>query len=146
MSHHFQTTATWTGGLEGNGSFTAHGLESRFSAPKNLGGAGVGTNPEELLLGAASTCFLITLAAVLSRRKIPFVRLALKSELEVVVDGGLKATRVLHFPRVQLAAGTDELVQAETLKAIEAAEANCLVARAMSGNVDFQTTAEIGRE
>ncbi len=35
-----------------------------------MDGPGVGTNPDEMLLGAAATCYIITLAAMLERSNI----------------------------------------------------------------------------
>lgn len=142
-NHLFTTTASWQGGLEGKGALSAQGFESSFSAPKSLGGSGKGANPEELLLAAASACFLITLAAVLTRRKIAFTHLGIKSELELVADGGLQVKRVRHFATVKVAPQSNPTLRGDALEAVAAAEANCLVARAMSGQVAFEATAEI---
>ena len=35
-----------------------------------MDGPGIGTNPDEMLLGAAATCYMITLAAMLERSQI----------------------------------------------------------------------------
>ena len=35
-----------------------------------MDGPGIGTNPDEMLLGAAATCYIITLAAMLERSGI----------------------------------------------------------------------------
>ena len=55
----YKTTATSTGGREGQ-SKTADGtLDLKLSTPKELGGAGGdGTNPEQLFASGYSACFL----------------------------------------------------------------------------------------
>ncbi len=142
MSRTFSLSASWEGALEGNGTLSTQGLEARFSVPVSLGGAGAGTNPEELLLGAASSCFLITLAAVLQRRKIAVSKLEIRSELEVDFEGGLRAKRIRHFPSIKLTS-LGEGVKEGVLQAVDAAEANCLVAKALSGNIAFEIATEI---
>jgi peroxiredoxin-like protein len=34
---------------------------TKISIPKEMNGPGIGTNPDEMLLGAASTCYIIYL-------------------------------------------------------------------------------------
>ena len=69
MQHTFTLTGDWTGGLRGQGTLAVGGLASAISVPTVLGGPGAGTNPEELLTAAASSCYLITLAAIVEGRK-----------------------------------------------------------------------------
>ncbi len=50
-----------------------------------MNGPGEGTNPDEMLLGAAATCFVITYAAMLERANIEKESLTLSSEARVDV-------------------------------------------------------------
>lgn len=126
--HQFESRTTWTGALDGQGQLITSSTELMFSAPAALGGKGVGTNPEELLLGAAATCFLITLSAVLNRMQVPQQVLRVRSELEVSTEGGLTVRTLTHYPNV-------DAESPKVAKALEIAELNCLVAKAMKGNV-----------
>ena len=44
-------------------------LSENISIPASLGGVGIGTNPDEMLVSAASSCYIISLAATLERAK-----------------------------------------------------------------------------
>ncbi len=89
-------------------------------------------NPEELLLGAASGCYVITLAIILSNRKVPYTRLELESEGFVVDDGGLRFDRIEHRPTIYV----DQPVDHEKISLYaEQAEHACMVSSALRGNV-----------
>ena len=134
MTHTFELTRKWMGGLCGSGLFETKTVESHFSVPKPFGGEGQGTNPEDLLLSAASTCFLMTLGIALTFRKITFASVCLKSIAHLDTDGrNFRLTKIEHFPVVLLASGET----GKALEAIRAAEKNCLVANALRGNVEI---------
>ena len=80
MKHPFHLKAVWNGGRNSEGHIEAGGLRTVISIPQEMGGPGTGTNPDEMLLGAASTCYLITLAAMLERSDIVPQELTLESE------------------------------------------------------------------
>ena len=42
-------------------------INEQISIPSSLEGTGIGTNPDELLVSAASSCYIISLAATLER-------------------------------------------------------------------------------
>lgn len=131
MIHRTQLRAKWQGGLRGSGVLESEGFETHYSAAKDLGGSGVGANPEEILLAASGGCLLITLAAVLERSGIEFERLDIESEMELLVDKGMTVKTIRHFPRVSGAtAPIDE--------ALKRAEEFCLVSKAMKGNVAIE--------
>ena len=54
-----------------------------------MDGPGAGTNPDEMLLGAAATCYIITLAAMLERSGIHQEALTMESEAIVDVTNGV---------------------------------------------------------
>ncbi len=139
----FEIKATWKGGLDGSGALTGEGLESIFSVPKKLNGQGLGTNPEELFLGAASTCFLITAGAVLSRMKVPFVQLEMHSDLEVEVGLGLDIRKIIHRPTVTLEKNATPETLKATNQALAQAEQYCMIAKAVKGNVGVEVVATI---
>lgn len=72
-------------------------------------GPGVGTNPDEMLLGAASTCYIITLAAMLERSSIKNHSLTMQSEALVdVTNGVFTYKKIIHRPTLVLAPDTSE--------------------------------------
>ncbi len=68
----FHVRADWNGvGKEGEGKMQAGGQDIAYSAPASMGGKGVGTNPEELLLSGVTACYSGTLMRILSRQGLP---------------------------------------------------------------------------
>ena len=135
MSELFRVKTKWIGGLNGTGELSFRTIEFPFSVPEELKGAGVGTNPEELLLGASAACFLLTLGTVLTLQNIPVHRLELESEIEISTERGLEIKKITHFPKVTLKenSASDNVAKAQT--AVTKAESFCLVAKALRGNV-----------
>ncbi|GAA3313131.1 hypothetical protein GCM10020331_002520 [Ectobacillus funiculus] len=54
-----------------------------------MDGPGIGTNPDEMLLGAAATCYIITLAAMMERSQLDKAGLTMTSEGIVDVTKGI---------------------------------------------------------
>ena len=133
----FYIRASYRGGLEGAGQLTGPSLESAFSVPKDLRGAGVGTNPEELFLGAAAACFLITTAAILKRFEIKTSHLEISSELEVEVGLGITLQKIIHRPTIHLENSGTEIV-AKVHEALAIAEKGCFVSKAVKGNATVE--------
>jgi osmotically inducible protein OsmC len=72
----FSIRAEWAGsGRGGEGVLETGGDRVRYSAPSSMGGKGVGTSPEELLLAAVASCYSGTLFRVLERQGLPAERL-----------------------------------------------------------------------
>lgn len=49
MKHPFILNAVWNGGRNSDGTIEAGQLKTQISIPKEMGGPGVGTNPDEML-------------------------------------------------------------------------------------------------
>lgn len=142
--HHFFLKANWSGGRNGSGFIDAGQLKTKVSIPPEMDGPGIGTNPDEMLLGAAATCYLITLAAMLERSSIPVDELTMESEGIVEVERGVITYKtIIHRPAITLAAGaTDKDVQKAALLA-EKAEKSCMISRAIKGNVEMKLESDI---
>ena len=82
--HHFHLQAEWPPGRNSTGTLVTDGLRTEISIPEVMDGPGSGTNPDEMLLGAASACYIITLAAMLERNGITPKKLSIASE--AIVD------------------------------------------------------------
>ncbi len=58
-----QYKTNWSGGRESVGDLKGDVLSEQISIPSGLGGNGTGTNPDELLVSAASSCYIISLCS-----------------------------------------------------------------------------------
>src|SRR5699024_1309824 len=63
--HDFIVTTQWSGGRDETGTVKGDVLNESISIPSSLGGVGEGTNPDEMLIAATSSCYIISLAAIL---------------------------------------------------------------------------------
>ncbi|MGG4043607.1 OsmC family protein [Paenibacillus favisporus] len=144
MKHSFMLKAGWNGGRNSDGQIEAGNLRTQISIPKEMGGPGVGTNPDEMLLGAAATCYLITLAAMMERSHLPVHELSLESEGIVdVTDNIFTYVSITHKPHIVLAreATAKDVETADRLA--HKAEGSCMISRAISGNVALATEPKI---
>src|SRR5699024_6891094 len=100
---HFYLQADWPGGRNSEGCIDAGHLQTKISIPQEMDGPGVGTNPDEMLLGAAATCYIITLAAMIERANLPLHKMAHESEGIVDVTHGIFTyKKIIHQPTVTL--------------------------------------------
>src|SRR5690625_6964658 len=107
--HHFHLKADWPGGRNSEGYIEAGNLKTKISIPPEMDGPGVGTNPDEMLLGAAATCYIITLAAMIERTSLPLEEMALESEGIVDITNGIFTyKKIIHRPTVSLKDGATE--------------------------------------
>ncbi|MFJ7753822.1 OsmC family protein [Peribacillus muralis] len=142
--HHFHLTATWPGGRNDIGTIQSGNLQTEISIPTDMEGPGIGTNPDEMLLGAASTCYIITLAAMLERSSIKKASLTMQSEALVdVTKGVFTYKKIIHRPTLVLAPDTSEQVAEKARKLVEKAESSCMISRAIKGNVAVELDATI---
>lgn len=140
MKHPFHLKAVWNGGRNSEGTIDAGGLKTVISIPQEMGGPGTGTNPDEMLLGAAATCYLITLAAMLERSDIAPDELTLESEAAVdVTNNVFTYERIIHRPRIVLAADASESDAVKAERLAHKAEQSCMISRAVAGNVAIET-------
>lgn len=137
--HHFHLTADWPGGRNSSGSIQAGNLQTEISIPPEMDGPGIGTNPDEMLLGAASTCYLITLAAMIERANLPLKEMSLASVGIVnVTNGVITYKKIIHKPVVELQDGSDKSDYKRLEELVEKAESSCMISRAIKGNVEIE--------
>jgi peroxiredoxin-like protein len=142
--HHFYLKANWPGLRNDIGTIEAGNLVTKISIPPEMDGPGVGTNPDEMLLGAAATCYIITLAAMLERSHLEKEQLSMESEGIVDVTRGVFTyIKIIHRPEIVLNANaTDKDVQLAKALA-KKAESSCMISRAIKGNVEMELQATI---
>ncbi len=136
--HQFKLQASWPGGRNEVGYIEAGNLQTKISIPPEMNGPGIGTNPDEMLLGAAATCYLITMAAMIERAKLPLEHIELHSVGDVDVTNGIFTyQRITHKPTVVLKKGATDKEFARLQDIVKQAETSCMISRAIKGNVDL---------
>jgi len=142
--HYFHLQANWPGGRNDVGEIKAGNLITRVSIPPEMDGPGIGTNPDEMLLGAAATCYIITLAAMLERSGIEKQELTMNSDAIVDVTNGIFTyKKIIHRPQITLKSGSTEQDRKLALKLAEKAERSCMISRAIQGNVAIELDVSI---
>jgi peroxiredoxin-like protein len=137
--HHFHLKAHWPGLRNDVGKIEADNLVTKISIPKEMNGPGIGTNPDEMLLGAAATCYIITLAAMMERSQIEKNGLTMESVAIVdVTDGIFTYKKIIHRPEIVLKQNASDRDKKMAQKLAEKAEKSCMISRAIQGNVDIQ--------
>ncbi|MBS2970353.1 OsmC family protein [Metabacillus sp. KIGAM252] len=142
--HSFLLQATWPGGRNSVGEIQTGHLKTSISIPPEMDGPGEGTNPDEMLLGAAATCYIITLAAMLERNSISTESLTMESEgIVEVVKGYITYKKIIHRPVLVLTSEAEEKEVRLAQRLAEKAEQSCMISRALKGNVSIELEAHI---
>ena len=127
----YQTAATSTGEGRNGRSRTVDGiLDVALAMPKELGGPGGATNPEQLFATGYAACFHSALKLVARRMRVQLVDSAVTVEIGLVKRGqgyGLQAAIEAELPGVAPA-------QAQQL--VDAAHQVCPYSAAIQGNVE----------
>jgi len=81
-----------TGGRDGHGRTSDGELDVKLRRPKEMGGEGGGTNPEELFAVGYAACFESALAGVARRRHLDAGEVSIDSAVSLLPtgDGGYK--------------------------------------------------------
>ncbi|TYR81768.1 OsmC family protein [Priestia megaterium] len=144
--HSFHLQANWPGGRNDVGTIDAGQLKTTISIPKEMDGPGIGTNPDEMLLGAAATCYIITLAAMLERSGVQHALLTMESKAVVdVTKGVFTYEKIIHRPHVVLRQ-EDMKQESKVQRLMEKAETSCMISRAIQGNVIIELEPHITTE
>jgi Ohr subfamily peroxiredoxin len=121
-----------TGGRDGHGHTSDSELELNLRVPKQMGGAGGGTNPEELFAVGYAACFESALATIARRRHLDAGGVTIDSAVSLLPtgDGGFKLAVTLD---VALTSAADRATAAELVRA---AHDVCPYSNATRGNID----------
>ena len=142
--HSFHLKADWPGLRNDVGQIEAGNLKTKVSIPPEMDGPGIGTNPDEMLLGAAATCYIITLAAMMERSGLEKEGLTMESEGIVEVTGGIITYKtIIHRPNIILKPNASDKEISLAQKLAKKAERSCMISRAVKGNIDIQLEASI---
>ena len=142
--HYFHLKANWPGLRNDVGTIDAGNLKTEVSIPPEMDGPGVGTNPDEMLLGAAATCYIITLAAMMERSGLEKEELTMESVGIVdVTNGIITYKKIIHKPSIVLKTNASKRDESLALRLAEKAETSCMISRAIQGNVQVELEAII---
>jgi Ohr subfamily peroxiredoxin len=121
-----------TGGRDGHGHTSDSGLELNLRVPKEMGGTGGGTNPEELFAVGYAACFESALAVIARRRHLDAGEVTIDSAVSLLPtgDGGFNLAVTLD---VALTSVADPATAAELVRA---AHGVCPYSNATRGNID----------
>lgn len=107
------------------------------SAAPDFHGDPTRVNPEEALVGALSSCHMLTFLAIAARKKLVVDRYEddAEGELGKNADGKLAMTRVVLRPRVRFATAVD----ADVLARLHAsAHAACIIAQSVRSEIAIE--------
>jgi peroxiredoxin-like protein len=146
--HDYPVTVDWTGGREGKGRAAAghSGAGFDIAVPPEFQGPGGGTNPEELLTSAITSCYTITFGIIAQNRKLPVESIEVEATGQVEQNGpSFKYVSVTIRPQITLSSeATDEQVKAAEDMAHKA-DAYCIVTNAVRNNVQIAVEPTVTR-
>ncbi|HEH9380877.1 TPA: OsmC family protein [Staphylococcus aureus] len=137
--HDFKVQTSWQGGRNNVGNVQSDILSENISIPASLGGVGIGTNPDEMLVSAASSCYIISLAATLERAKFTDISIEQQSIGTACLNNGkFSMSKIVYHPHIQIP--SDQIAQLEKRlpKLITIADNNCMISNAVRNNVDIK--------
>ncbi|GAA0487954.1 organic hydroperoxide resistance protein [Alkalibacterium sp. m-11] len=127
----YTTAAVNTGAREGESHTPDRSYEVQVDTPKEMGGSGDGTNPEQLFALGYSACFHAALDHYKKEEKIDN-----KSQVTLTVhlmkdpdDGGFKLG-------VEIEVGVEDMYEEQAQKLADKAHAFCPYSKATKGNIE----------
>jgi Ohr subfamily peroxiredoxin len=131
----YTARATTTGGrAEGVSKSDDGKLEVRLNPPKELGGNGDGTNPEQMFAAGYSACFLGAVKFVAGQRKVSLPR---ETSITADVTLGPRANGAKGFGiAVAMAVNIPGMDKAQAQSLVDEAHEICPYSNATRGNID----------
>ena len=147
VKHDFVVHTSWRGGREEIGKVNGDVISEQISIPSSLGGNGTGTNPDEMLVAAASSCYIISLAATLERAKFTHIHLEIKSIGSAVFENGkFKMEKITHYPTISLTEEEKTHLNKRLPKLLDIADHHCMISNSIRNNVKIEIQATIQDE
>lgn len=150
-THRYATRLDWSGstgvGYEGYGRTHRvsrageHGLDVEASADPAFCGDPALTNPEELLLAAASSCQLLSFLAVAARARLDVLGYTDDAVAEMPEDDPpLRVTTIVLRPVVTVRAGERSAAEADrrVRHLLEVAHRECFIARSLTSDIRIE--------
>ncbi|WP_251519818.1 MULTISPECIES: SACOL1771 family peroxiredoxin [Staphylococcus] len=136
VKHQFKVKTQWQDGRNAHGDLTGDVLNEQISIPSGLGGNGIGTNPDELLVSAASSCYIISLATVLERSGFKDIHIEQSSVGNAMLEKGkFKMHSIIHYPQITVNDTQKQKLIKKIDKLLKIADSNCMISNSIKGNV-----------
>lgn len=134
----YTAKATVTGGrANGHGRTDDGALDVQMRSPREMGGEGGGTNPEQLFAVGYAACFEGALGVVARRERVDLGDVSIFSQVSLIAGNDRRFTVSVSLdvslPQVQDAA--------EAARIVEAAHQVCPYSNATRGNIEVTLTA-----
>ncbi|KGY12121.1 organic hydroperoxide resistance protein [Vibrio tubiashii] len=134
MATLYKTQATALAGRNGQVKTDDGLLDLELSYPKEMGGSGAATNPEQLFAAGYSACFSNAILHVAREGNV-----ALK-EAPVTAEVGIGPNEQGGFALTVSLAASLALPQQQALELVKVAHQVCPYSNAVRGNIDVQVT------
>lgn len=131
----YRAEATSTGGRDGRSISSDGLLDVKLAPPKELGGAGGATNPEQLFAAGYSACFLSAVRHVATAQK-----LAVPADATVKATVGIGPIPAGFGLEVKLEVNLPGLDRATAQALIDKAHQVCPYSNATRGNIEVALT------
>ncbi|MEZ8021317.1 organic hydroperoxide resistance protein [Vibrio splendidus] len=134
MTTLYTTKATASAGRNGQVTTDDNMLDLALSYPKEMGGTGEATNPEQLFAAGYSACFSNAILHVAREMKVKLTQAPVTAEVGIGPNetGGFALTVVL--------AVTLELEEEQAQQLVKTAHQVCPYSNAVKGNIDVKIT------
>ena len=127
----YTAKAKATGGRDGRATSSDEVLDVKLAVPKEMGGAGGGTNPEQLFAAGYSACFLGAMKFVAGRDK-----LNISKDAYIEGEVGIGPIPTGFGIEVKLNIHLEGLDQTKAQKLVDAAHIVCPYSNATRGNIN----------
>ena len=130
----YSTKVTAIGGRHGQIRSEDGLLDMKLALPRQLGGKGDATNPEQLLAAGWSACFLSSIKIEAARMKV-----MLPADLAVDAEVDLGATGGAYFLQARLNVSLPGLEREVAQALVDGAHQTCPYTKAIRGNISVVT-------
>lgn len=138
----YRVTAGWTSGRTGLAISSSAPNAIHFTAPAEFGGLEGRWTPEDLLLGAVSSCYTTTFYALAERSNLEYADLEVEVEGWVhKTDSGYAFKGIVIRPNLTI---FSEKERPRGLLLLQKAKSMCLVARALAVEQKFEPHVQAG--
>ncbi|WP_269913463.1 organic hydroperoxide resistance protein [Acinetobacter sp. HY1485] len=127
----YTAKAQATGGRDGRATSDDKALDVKLGVPKEMGGLGGGTNPEQMFAAGYSACFLSAMKFVAGRDKI-----SIPKDAFVEAEVGIGPIPTGFALQVKLNIHLPQMDEAEAQKLVEIAHEVCPYSNATRNNID----------
>lgn len=137
MKTEYTAAATAHGGRSGHVRSSDGILDLDLKRPKEMGGPGGGTNPEQLFAAGYSACFESAFRGIGARqmKHLRDVEMTARVSFNTDDSGG-------HFLSVEMRGKADGLSKEETMELMNAAHQICPYSKATRGNIEVKLFAD----